>query len=126
MLPNCIWGNCSNLAHGATLSSTINSDESVFAFTPDSKRPWRRTAMNPLKATKAVLIGGWILGLMLWATSSSWSKVSVVAGDKEKNPPATAKDKDDQYVGSETCQTCHEDQFKNFAHTAHMKLESLS
>jgi predicted CXXCH cytochrome family protein len=82
--------------------------------------------MNPLKATKAVLIGGWILGLMLWATSSSWSKVSVVAGDKEKNPPATAKDKDDQYVGSETCQTCHEDQFKNFAHTAHMKLESLS
>lgn len=82
--------------------------------------------MNPLKAIKAVLIGGWVLGLVLWASSSSMSKVAVTAGDKEKTPPATAKDKDTNYVGSETCKTCHEDQFKNFAHTAHMKLESLS
>src|SRR4051812_36766930 len=92
-------------------------------ITCHKKRPWRRKAMNPLKVTKAVLIGGWMLGLLLWATSSSWSKVSVSAGDKEKNPPATVKDKDDQYVGSETCKTCHEDQFKNYAHTAHASLE---
>ena len=82
--------------------------------------------MNPLKAIKAMLIGGWVLGLLLWATSSSWSKVTVTTGDKEKNPPATAKDKDDNYVGSETCKTCHEDQFKNFSHTAHASLEKLS
>ena len=83
--------------------------------------------MNPLKVTKAVLIGGWILCLLLWAMSSSWSKVAAVSAvDKEKNPPATVKDKDDNYVGSETCKVCHEDQFKNFAHTAHASLENLS
>ena len=74
--------------------------------------------MNPLKVIKAALIGGWILCLLLWAMSSSWSKVAAVSAvDKEKNPPATVKDKDDNYVGSETCKVCHEDQFKNFVHT---------
>src|SRR5918911_42730 len=82
--------------------------------------------MNPLKATKGVLISGWVLGLVFWATSASLSKVSIAAGDKGRAPPAAAKDKDDQYVGSDTCKVCHEDQFKNFTHTAHAKLESLS
>jgi predicted CXXCH cytochrome family protein len=82
--------------------------------------------MNPLKATKAVLVGGWVLGLMLWATSGSFSKVAIPADDQGKTPPASAKASDDNYVGSETCKVCHEDQFKNFAHTAHAKLENLS
>ena len=74
--------------------------------------------MNPLKAIKAVLIGVWVLGLTLFATSSSLSKVTV--------DPSTATDKSDAYVGSETCKTCHEDQFKEFSHTAHAGLESMA
>src|SRR3982750_3942535 len=83
--------------------------------------------MNPLKVTKAVLIGGWVLGLVLWASSGSMSKVAVTTGEKENTPPATAKDMDGgDYVGSDTPKPCHEDQFNNFAHTAHKKLEDLS
>src|SRR5215510_14823844 len=33
--------------------------------------------------------------------------------------------RDDQYVGSEACKDCHEDQFKNFLPTSHAKLGSL-
>jgi len=82
--------------------------------------------MNPLKATKAVLVGGLVLCLILWATPGSLSKVALSGDDQGKTPPASAKEKDDNYVGSETCKVCHEDQFKDFSHTAHAKLESLS
>lgn len=37
--------------------------------------------------------------------------------------PATARD--DEYVGSEACKDCHEDQFKNFVPTSHARLDSL-
>ena len=30
--------------------------------------------------------------------------------------------RDDEYVGSEACKDCHEDQFKNFVPTSHAKL----
>ena len=33
--------------------------------------------------------------------------------------------KEDQYVGSEACKDCHEDQFKNFIPTSHAKLGHL-
>ena len=33
--------------------------------------------------------------------------------------------KDDDYVGSEACKDCHEDQFKNFVPTSHAKLDTL-
>lgn len=82
--------------------------------------------MNPLKAIKAVLIGVWVLGLTLLATSSSLSKVSTPSDGDASIPAAAAKDKDDTYVGSETCKACHEDQFKDFSHTAHAGLESLA
>ena len=34
--------------------------------------------------------------------------------------------RDDQYVGSEACKDCHEDQFKNFQPTSHAKLGTLA
>src|SRR5829696_7001470 len=34
--------------------------------------------------------------------------------------------KSDDYVGSETCKDCHEDQFKVFSHTAHSRLATSS
>src|SRR5262245_21687162 len=32
---------------------------------------------------------------------------------------------DDQYVGSEACKDCHEEQFKNFLPTSHARLTGL-
>ncbi len=38
--------------------------------------------------------------------------------------PATQVDSD--YVGSDTCKDCHEDQFKSFTHTTHAKLTNIN
>lgn len=36
--------------------------------------------------------------------------------------PRAPQAADENYVGSETCKLCHEDQFKNFSHTVHAKI----
>jgi DmsE family decaheme c-type cytochrome len=41
--------------------------------------------------------------------------------DKHKQPPPDPPVDPSQYVGSETCKTCHEDIFNNFATTPHWK-----
>lgn len=74
--------------------------------------------MGQLKIIKALLIGSWILGATLWAASSSFSKPA----DTDKTP-ATANYNADDYVGTETCKSCHEDHFVSFSKTAHAKLE---
>jgi predicted CXXCH cytochrome family protein len=74
--------------------------------------------MGQLKIIKAALIGSWVLAAMVWAASSSLSK----AADYDKTP-ATANYNADDYVGTETCKTCHEDHFNSFSNTAHAKLE---
>jgi len=38
----------------------------------------------------------------------------------------TASDQSGDYVGSEACKDCHEDQFKAFSHTSHSRLGTLS
>jgi predicted CXXCH cytochrome family protein len=84
--------------------------------------------MSPLKAIKALTIAGWVLGAALSIVSHTRAS-RVPESDKSKTPPAaadTAKDKTADYVGSETCKACHEDQFNNFLHTAHAKLENNS
>ena len=52
-----------------------------------------------------------LLLLVLWAVSGYYS-IRTTASD-------------DQYVGSEACKDCHEEQFKNFVPTSHAKLGSL-
>jgi hypothetical protein len=37
------------------------------------------------------------------------------------NPAEVAKYNADDYVGSDACKDCHEDQFKNFSHTHHTR-----
>src|ERR1044072_3834751 len=51
-----------------------------------------------------------VLPVVVWAISDYFSHVTA---------------HDDQYVGSEACKDCHEDQFKNFQPTSHAKLGSL-
>ena len=89
--------------------------------------------MGLLKAIKAALVVGSVVGLLLWAATNSSSKAVPAEltleqqGKSSPTPPATAKAAtSDDYVGSQACQICHEDQFKNFSHTAHGRLENLS
>lgn len=84
--------------------------------------------MAPLKAIKALTIGGWVLGATLLVVSNTTASRTPETDKAKKSPPvatATAKDKTADYVGSETCKACHEEQFNNFTHTSHAKLEGL-
>ena len=54
-----------------------------------------------------------------------WS-FSAPTAAKDPPPPSGAVSTDDQYVGSEACKECHEDQFKEFSHTAHARLTTIS
>ena len=81
--------------------------------------------MRPLKAVKAGTTGVWILGMLLWATSSSSSTSTLT--DQARTPSKTTQKHDaGDYVGSEACQTCHEAEFKNFSHTKHAHLGNLA
>lgn len=81
------------------------------------------TEMNKLKITKAAIIGAWLLGglLLLCAGSTFKSKAAEGKDKPKKSPPAevTQSQNPADYVGAETCQACHEDQFKNFSKTPH-------
>jgi len=75
------------------------------------------------KAIKIAMIAGCILTVFLWAGASSLSK-SVPSSNPDK--PQGVKPADENYVGTETCQLCHEDQFAAFSHTSHAGLAKLS
>src|SRR6185436_15415868 len=63
-----------------------------------------------------------VLCPLLWLSSGSFSgNVTATSAD----PQQGAKPIDDQYIGTETCKACHEDQFNNFLHTSHAKLGDL-
>jgi len=74
-----------------------------------------------IKSTKTLIILGSVVAVVVWFTGTKSSQaVSRSAGDDK---PAAA---DTGYVGSETCQACHEDTFKSYSHTAHAQLTKLS
>ena len=51
----------------------------------------------------------------------------VIAWLSYANPSQSAPSyKSDDYVGSEACKDCHEDQFKAFSHTTHSRLSSVA
>ena len=72
------------------------------------------------------------------ADSSSWpayssmrpadssSRPASFTGDVSVSSFSLSAAADGDYVGSEACQACHEDQFKAFSHTSHAGLASLS
>ena len=45
---------------------------------------------------------------------------------KEVAPQTAAQQAKGEYVGSEACKDCHEDQFKAFSHTSHAQLMTLA
>ncbi|HYV06974.1 MAG TPA: DmsE family decaheme c-type cytochrome [Blastocatellia bacterium] len=77
--------------------------------------------MKRLKATKWALVTGWLTFGVLFAAGSSFSNPA--APDKDKAASVTkANDRPDDFLGSETCKACHEDQFNSFSKTAHSHL----
>src|SRR5438552_9854181 len=78
--------------------------------------------MIRLKVIKFASIAGVILAVLLWAGASSLSKSVPKTGSET---PKGAKPLTEDYVGSEACRDCHEDQFNNYLHTAHAKLTTL-
>ena len=61
-----------------------------------------------------------------WAISGTVSKALGDSIDGEYTPPdLIANANPDDYVGSEACQACHEDQFKSFSLTKHSKLKDV-
>ena len=70
--------------------------------------------MKRLIAIKWTLVIGWVLFGVLFTVRSSFSEPA--SFDKQKPASVTqATSRPDDYLGSETCQACHEDQFPSFS-----------
>jgi predicted CXXCH cytochrome family protein len=81
--------------------------------------------MSPLKLIKTVTIGGFVAVGLLWTASNSLSKPA--EPDSTKTPPtASAQLNAEDFVGSETCKACHEEQFTNFSKTKHARVANQS
>ena len=80
--------------------------------------------MNRLKILKAALIAAWVVGMLLLfgAGGRFFSSTAAPDGQKKQPAPQQVAANPDDYVGSETCATCHEDRDKEFKQTAHSKL----
>lgn len=82
--------------------------------------------MASIKNIKLALVTTFTVILVLWLVSGTFSKVGGKTGSEETMAPVILPDADDDYVGSETCRACHEDQFNSFATTKHAKLAQLA
>lgn len=71
---------------------------------------------------KFILLVGFVLLSLSLVFSNNLSKVT---GSDNSSQIALAKANSDDYMGSESCKACHEDQFNSFADTKHAKLAQL-
>lgn len=78
--------------------------------------------MASIKRIKVVLLAGFVFLLVIWAVSSNFSTVK---GNESNGDLNVMSSNADDYVGSESCKACHEDQFKSVAATKHGKLANL-
>lgn len=74
--------------------------------------------MRLTKSIKAVLMSASVFAVVIWLTAAN-SPQSVVKATGDNKPAAN------DYVGSDTCQACHEDTFKAYSHTMHASLGNL-
>src|SRR5215216_5498074 len=80
------------------------------------------------KFCKALVICAIALAAIAWfgRTNSSRSAEISPAELALYKSADTAQHKPEDYVGSNACKDCHEDQFKNFSHTSHAQLTKLA
>lgn len=77
--------------------------------------------MKPVNAIKWSLVIGWVISGVLFTVRTSLSNPAFSEKDKAA-PIAKGSDRPEDYLGSETCKACHEDQFTSFSKTAHAHL----
>ena len=79
--------------------------------------------MTLAKMVKTLLLCGLVLAAVTWLESISQPPASAFFDSSPGIPKASNPE---DYVGSDACQACHEDQFKAFSHTSHAKLATIS
>jgi len=83
--------------------------------------------MNRLRFLKAALVAAWVVGmLLLFGAGGGWFRSTAAPDGQKKQPPPQGEKLTDEYVGAETCATCHDEKHKDFAKTAHARLEGES
>jgi len=78
--------------------------------------------MSLVKIVKTSLVAGCAVLGVFYTASSSFSKSADPGEEKKAQSVASTKYSPQDYVGSETCQACHAEQFSGFSKTAHAKL----
>ncbi len=88
--------------------------------------------MITAKRIKVVFVGVFSLLFIGWIASGAFTNAhGRPAGPGDTGPDITAMaanipTTDGDYVGSDSCKTCHEEQFNNFAGTKHAKLKEVA
>ena len=77
------------------------------------------------KFCKALLICGFVVAAIVWVGRTNSSQSAEIS-PAELTLSKSAMSKPEDYVGSDACKDCHEDQFKNFSHTSHAQLTKLA
>jgi predicted CXXCH cytochrome family protein len=79
------------------------------------------------KAFKLLLVCGSVVSIVLWLAATRSSQAFGPGDDpKPTSTPTSTTAVANGYIGSEACKDCHEDQFKNYSHTSHAKLATIS
>jgi predicted CXXCH cytochrome family protein len=78
------------------------------------------------KLIKVALLGVWAVFMAGWLVYGLQSRTVATSAAAPEAPKGTEVSyNQDDYVGSDTCATCHEDQFKSFSKTKHAKLSQV-
>lgn len=75
--------------------------------------------MNPGKVIKSLLLCVSLIAASMWLAAGTSSQSAKPTQIK------TASYSPEDYVGTEACKDCHEDQFKAFSHTSHAQLATI-
>ena len=76
-----------------------------------------------LKLIKTLVLCVAVLGVVICLVAARDTRALVTADSAPKSPPIKPDDSD--YVGSDACKDCHEDQFKSFSETTHATLSNI-
>lgn len=75
--------------------------------------------MTRLGLIKGTIVASWVVGAILLAVPGAFSKADASQSDSAPNKVVSTSN---DYLGSEACSACHEEQFKSFAKTTHSRL----
>lgn len=78
------------------------------------------------KHIKITLLGVFSLLFLIWMVSGTLSKAVGTNNLDKTEAQGYEPVNPDDYVGSESCKACHEDQFKSFSDTKHAKLSQVA